>query len=327
MEILTDTPWAGLIAGKVDTRRIDANGKWNFFWAVMPPSDPALVLKLADMPSSPPSLPKLRNLEIKFRTLPGGPILFIRLRDLEQLEIFRILCEDVVSAAEEADSEGEALQRSIGRTFRWHYLLKGRGRDVLGEDEQKGLIAELQVLKSITNQVGALSALEAWKGPSGAPKDFELPFHCLEVKARRGAAQPYIKISSEFQLSDVPGYELWLVVFAVNKTPPPDGRNLTEYVNLARLHLEASDPSAIGDFEAALAEVGFDPSQDYSAWTWAIGEPDYFEVTEDFPRIKMPVSLGVSNVTYALAIAACQPHSRDWEIVKNRVFGECNESG
>ena len=73
--IPNDTPWTGLEADKVDTRRVDAKGHWNFFWAVMPRADVALVVQLAELPKPVPDLPKLRNLEIRFQTLPGGPIL------------------------------------------------------------------------------------------------------------------------------------------------------------------------------------------------------------------------------------------------------------
>ena len=39
--IPTDTPWSGLEAGKVDTRRVSASARWNWFWAVMPRADVA----------------------------------------------------------------------------------------------------------------------------------------------------------------------------------------------------------------------------------------------------------------------------------------------
>jgi hypothetical protein len=129
--IPNDTPWTGLEAGKADTRRIDAKGRWSFFWAVMPRADVALVLQLAELPKPVPDLPKLRNLEIRFQTLPGGPILYIRLKDNAQIELFEKLCRDVVAAAELAATEHEALERSIGRTFRWHYLLRGGRAEVL----------------------------------------------------------------------------------------------------------------------------------------------------------------------------------------------------
>ena len=195
--IPNDTPWTGLVAGKVDTRRVDAKGRWSFFWAVMPRADVALVLQLAELPKPVPDLPKLRNLEIRFQTLPGGPILYIRLKDNAQMELFETLCRDVVAAAELAATEPEALERSIGRTFRWHYLLRGGRAEVLSEEAQKGLIGEIEVLKRLIAGIGAKPALMAWTGPSGAPKDFELREDCIEVKA---ACKPASNLPSTFHL-------------------------------------------------------------------------------------------------------------------------------
>lgn len=54
--IPNDTPWSGLEAGKVDTRRVDAAARWNWFWAVMPRADATLVLQLSDLPRPVPTI-------------------------------------------------------------------------------------------------------------------------------------------------------------------------------------------------------------------------------------------------------------------------------
>ncbi len=167
--IPNDTPWTDLEAGKVDTRRVDAKGRWNFFWAVMPRADAALVLQLTELPKPLPDLPKLRNLEIRFQTLPGGPILYIRLKDNAQLELFETLCRDVVTAAELAVTEAGALERSIGRTFRWHYLLRGGKADVLSEEAQKGLIGEIEVLKRLVAGIGRETCADGLDRPLRRP--------------------------------------------------------------------------------------------------------------------------------------------------------------
>ncbi len=320
--IPTDTPWSGLEAGKVDTRRVSASARWNWFWAVMPRADVALVLQLAGLPHPAPDLPKLRNLEIRFQTLPGGPIFYVRLKDSAQIELFETLCRDVMAAGELADSETEALARAIGRTFRWHYLLRSGKPEVLSEEAQKGLIGEIETLKLLISTLGAKPALTAWTGPSGAPKDFELRADCIEVKARRGASQPFVKITSEFQLADVPDRRLWLAILAVDKVQPPHGRTLTEYVSEVSELLERIEPSAIMDWELRLADAGFDILDDYSAWRWIVSAPEFHAVAEAFPRIAAPVPLGVSAVSYALALSACTPFLTDWRTVRENLQQE-----
>ena len=317
-----DTPWSGLEAGKVDTRRVSASARWNWFWAVMPRADIALVLQLGDLPKPTPDLPKLRNLEIRFQTLPGGPILYIRLKDNAQLELFETLCRDVMAAGELAETESEALERAIGRTFRWHYLLRGGKLEVLSEEAQKGLIGEIEVLKLLIANIGAKPALTAWTGPSGAPKDFELKADCIEVKARRGASQPFVKITNEHQLADVPDRRLWLAVLAVDKVQSPHGMTLTEYVAEVTEFLERTEPSAIMDWDLHLADVGYDVLHDYSAWRWIVSAPVFHAVAEGFPRIAAPVPLGVSSVSYALALSACTPFRTDWGDVRSQLIEE-----
>lgn len=317
-----DTPWSGLEAGKVDTRRVSASARWNWFWAVMPRADVALVLQLGDLPKPTPDLPKLRNLEIRFQTLPGGPILYIRLKDNAQLELFETLCRDVMAAGELAETETEALERAIGRTFRWHYLLRGGKLEVLSEEAQKGLIGEIEVLKLLIANIGAKPALTAWTGPSGAPKDFELKADCIEVKARRGASQPFVKITNEHQLADVPDRRLWLAVLAVDKVQSPHGMTLTEYVAEVTEFLERTEPSAIMDWDLHLADVGYDVLHDYSAWRWIVSAPVFHAVAEGFPRIAAPVPLGLSSVSYALALSACTPFRTDWGDVRSQLIEE-----
>lgn len=314
--ISNDTPWLGLEAGKIDTRRVDASARWNWFWGVLPRADVALLLQLSNLPEPPPDLPKLKNLETRFQTLPGGPILYIRLKDNAQLELFETLCRDVMAAGELAETEAEALDRAIGRTFRWHYLLRGGKQEALSEEAQKGLIGEIEVLKLLMTTLDVKSALASWTGPSGAPKDFELNADCIEVKARRGASQPFVKIANEHQLADVPGRRLWLGVLAVDKVQTPNGQTLTEYVAEVTHLLQQTEPSAITDWDVHLADAGFDESHDYSDWRWLVGRPQFHEVGEGFPRIVAPVPLGVESVSYALALSACAPFSTDWETVR-----------
>lgn len=320
--IPNDSPWSGLEAGKTDTRRVDASARWNWFWAVMPGADVALVLQLSELPHPLPELPKLRNLEMRFQTLPGGPILYVRLKDGAQLELFETLCRDVMAAGNLARTEAEALERVVGRTFRWHYLLRGGRLEPLQEDVQKGLIGEIEVLKLLIACLGPRPALAAWTGPSGAPKDFELKSDCIEVKARRGASQPFVKISNEHQLADVPDRRLWLGVISVDQVQPPHGRTLTESVDEVTQLLERTEPSAIMDWEIHLADVGYDMLHDYSTWRWVVSPPEFHSVAKDFPRITTPIPLGVSGVTYGLALSACAPFRTSWEIVRSNLIDE-----
>ncbi|TCV76000.1 PD-(D/E)XK motif protein [Neorhizobium sp. S3-V5DH] len=322
--MLSESPWSRLETGAIESRRVDHGARWNWFWAVIPGGDVALVMKLDVLPDPLPELPKLRNLEMRFEKLATGPILCIRLKDDRQIELFETLCRDVVTAGEVAEAELMAVERAIRRTFRWHNLLRGETSRILSDEEQKGLIGEIEVLKLLIAEMGAKPALSCWTGPSGAPKDFELPCDCIEVKARRTAAQPFVKISNEFQLADVPGRRLWLVVIAVDKVPDPLGETLTDVVSTIAALIESDDPSAMMELEVRLAEAGYDSDHDYSRYRWTVSEPEFHAVSEEFPRIAAPIALGVSNVNYSIALSACAPFRADIRSAKSAIFGRGN---
>ncbi len=313
----SESPWHGLGKNGVDSRRVDQFGKWNFFWAVMPKQDPALALVLSSSPAGAAKLPTLRSLETGFAGLTGGPTFYLRLKDLDQLDLFETLCRDVMHFADGAGSEDEALERLIGRTNRWHYLLRGGRGDLLTEEEQKGLIGELTVLGRLAALVGPQAAISAWRGPTGSPKDFEMHGHCIEVKSRRAAAQPFVQISNEFQLSDVEGRRLWLCVLAVDKVASPFGETLNDVVAEVGSILLQADPSIAADWDQCLNATGFRQEDDYGDFRWVVSAPIWHEVSDGFPRVELPLRQGVADLKYRIALAACEPFAVDTGVVES----------
>jgi hypothetical protein len=300
-------PWAGLSGGAVDARRVDPDGRQDFFWIVSGKAEPGLLLRIAPGVAEPKPLPKLRNLELKFQDVAGGRALVLLLKDADQRELFGNLCLDIVRAGDPATDNADALNRAVRRAMRWHHLLRGGRNDLLSIEEQRGLLGELQFLRRLVDLTGAFPAIEAWKGPSGSSKDFEFDRCLVEVKARRGAAKPFVQISSEDQLSDVDGCSLHLVVSAVDAAIKPDGRTLADHVlELEKLYA-AAEPEAYRLWEQALVDSGFDFDDDYSDRRWTLGKTSEFEVVGDFPRITAPLKQGVSGVRYSIALDACAP--------------------
>jgi hypothetical protein len=305
--MFNDTPWQDLGVEGVDSRRVDHAGKWNFFWVMMPNADPALALIL-DRPVVPaPTLPRLGSLETGFATVNGSTTFYLRLKDHAQIELFETLCRDVASSAEQAMTEPDALIRAIGRTNRWYHLLRGGRENGLSEEKQKGLIGELAVLEWLSRLIGPRAAITAWTGPSGSPKDFELYGHCIEIKARRAAAQPYVQISNEFQLADVDDHQLWLSVIAVDKVTEPFGDSLDHFVLGAASHFQGENPNIQMLWEAAISATGYRIEDDYTDIRWVASNPSWYAVSDGFPRVDLPLREGVRSLKYAIALAACAP--------------------
>jgi hypothetical protein len=296
--------WHGLKAG--DGRRVDAAGKFDFFWAILEQNTPALILRLTNDIDDTAALQKLKNIELKFRTL-DRKVLALRLLDGSQRDIFHTLCLDVVSAAEQAEALPEALERAIRRTRRWNFLLRSGGQTGMSLEEQRGLVGELSYLRKLSAELGPNAAIDAWKGPEGASKDFEFPGLCIEIKARRGAAKPHVRISSEDQLADVAGAQLYLRVYDVDSAVLPEGESLHDHVRTTAALFE-NDHASFERWQDLIAATGYDEAEDYAERRWVLGLARSYEVIEGFPRLAAPLPNGVANVAYAIALEACEPY-------------------
>ena len=317
-----ETPWANLQSGATDARRVLSDGRFDFFWIVTGRREPGLLLQLPAGFQSGATLPVMRNLHIALQDVGARPALVLLLRDDEQTELFETLCRDIVEWAERAQDVSDAVARMIRRTMRWHHLLRGGRSDKLSPEEQRGLIGELQFLHELIDHLGPLGAVQAWTGPAGSAKDFEMGTLYVEVKARRGAAHPHVQISSEVQLSDVEDARLFLRVLPVDSVPPPNGLTLTQHVDTLEALFAQADLEALDLWEQALADTGFDHAHDYSDRRWIAGPARTYEVTEGFPRIAAPVPAGVSGVRYSIALDACEPFAVEERHFNHLVSGE-----
>ena len=133
--------------------------------------------------------------------------------------------------------------------------------------------------------------------------------HCIEVKSRRAAAQPFLQISNEFQLSDVPGSRLWLTVLSVDKVAGSFGETLHDIVDRVGAAVQKEGGSA-PDWEHALDASGYRAEDEY-AERWTVSDPAWHEVVAGFPRVQLPLHHGVANLRYTIAIQACDPFAID----------------
>lgn len=294
-------------------RRVSAAGKFDFFWGVVEKNKPALVMRLSENSETGSELPALKNLDVRMRQL-DGKMLVLSLMDEGQRGLFYTLCLDIVEAGEGADDEASALERVIRRMRRWHLLLKGGSTNSLSVEAQRGLVGELAFLRELTGRIGPDAAIESWKGPEGASKDFEFPDLCVEIKSRRGAAKPYVSISSEDQLADVADARLFLRVYDVDSAIIPDGLRLEEHVAETRQAF-TENIEALDRLEILLDAAGFDPAFDYGARRWVVGRSRTFEVKDGFPRLASPLPAGVARVRYDLALDACSPFEASGDIL------------
>lgn len=312
-----DDPWQQLPTpdptSQLAGRRIDADMQWEAFWAKDHDARPVLYLAFAAESCPALSLPKLKGIQVDLQMSQDRGVLLLRLLDPKSRDLFLVLCRDIIARMAIAASEPEAVALTLRRTWRWHHLLRGAGNGLLSPEAQKGLIGELRVLiDTVLPRLGARDAVLAWRGPLDAPKDFELGENAIEAKARRGAAAPFVNISSEFQLDTVGVGSLLLAVVEVARTTQDDdqGQTLPDMVSEARRALGDSGAGPIEEFDALLVAAGFDDDDEYGEFRWLIGETRLYKVDGQFPRLadsKLPP--GVSHVKYSVDITALDEYA------------------
>lgn len=328
-----DHPWTGLGLPDVAhfrAKRIDANLAMNFFWALDANNAPMLLLQVNPTAATVPmELPSLNGIEVEAIESAIDAKLVFRLLDRAHIDVFHELCLDIVAYAGNAPTEQMAINNALTRVWRWHYLLRlGHDRG-LSEMAQKGLIGELLFLERyLLESLGGELAVGCWTGPTGAPKDFEIGDLCVEAKVRRGAAAPFLSISSEDQLDTSAVGRLFLCVLNVSKSVTSDGDDcLTDIARRVLSKVEADSPSAKDSLEQRLAAAGFRWEDDYSSSRWLIGEHEFFDVVEAFPRVtRDAIPLGVSHVQYSLSLEACRPYSVEDAVVRKALTGENHAS-
>lgn len=313
---MIDDPWKNLAppdaADAINARRVDADVPWGFFWARGLDRRCLLVLKHSADSTPHGRLPKLKGIEVAVSGRSSGDdhMLVFTLLDSSHRDIFHRLCRDIVASASSATSEREAVDVALARTWRWHHLLRGGGDGLLSPEQQKGLIGELLAMeRHLLPRLSAVDAVAAWRGPLGAPKDFEVGRVCIEVKARRGAATPYVAINSEHQLDDTGVDALFLHVVELDRAPSDtrDGFTLSDVAARVRDRIASADNVALDAFETLLTATGFRWEDDYSVSLWMEGPSRLFRVLGDFPRITArTVSAAVTNVKYSISLPECE---------------------
>ena len=331
----TEDPWSGIPppvrSARISALRVGHRTPWNLYWGVDADRSPLLILQHGCGRRRTVRLPELRGLRVESMPAETGPDerIVIRLMDGEQREIFLRFCDDIIDATALGQTEQQAVDLFLARTWRWHRLLRGGRTRRLGDEEQKGLVGELVVVeRQLIPVLGALDAVRCWTGPLGTPQDFEISRVHVEAKAQ-GVSAPRVTISSEHQLQSGTGDTLFLhvteVVIAAEGTA--GAFTLTETANRLRSVIGEQDMVAVDLFEERLGAVGFDWKDDYSDRPWMIVGESLYEVREGFPRITPEMFPGgVANVRYTISLPDCEMFRVTSGVLKAAVTGAIDDA-
>ncbi len=158
-------------------------------------------------------------------------------------------------------------------------------QNLLTNEEQLGLFAELWFLSTWLIPKIGVSAVMAWNGPWGSRNDFELNNKSVEVKATMNNRGRIHRINGITQLENPENGLLYLFSLRLRKDSTST-KNIPVLIDTCFRQLSDSH-EALEHFENALSRIGYSPVyQDiYSELNFHIVEENLFIVKDDFPRI------------------------------------------
>ena len=222
------------------------------------------------------------------------------------VELFRFLAHDIALAVSRTDHALNVASAIVDRLRVWQGFFR-RDTEGLTLEEQEGLFGELLFLETLLEAgVGPDSAIAAWQGPVGAPRDFCFPACHIEVKA--GTSRDGFFVSSLVQL-DCDGPDVLILAYTELEEVPA-GLSLPDIVSRIGNSLRTTSPRAVGAFNDRLLQSGYLAAQSggYSLRRWRVVRRFCFRVAEGFPRIRRAeLPFGVEEVRYRVALAACLP--------------------
>lgn len=302
----TESPWNGLTPpkhGELIARRAAPEHPFDFFYAVNADRQQMLVLQLDGSVSRKSELPRLKGLRIQW--IEASHTLQLVLSNLQDVDLFALLCKDLVTFTSGARSANECLELLCARLIKWQRLLSRGGPRLLDTQEIRGLFAELTFMQKELLPGFGPDSVQSWKGPSGFPQDFAADNKVFEVKSHLVGSQQVVRISSPTQLW-VDSADLYLCIYHLTEVSA-GGRSLGQLVDEIAAALS---PSALAaeEFEEKLASLGYIDLPEYRQQAFAVVKEEFFMVNEAFPRIT-PSSIrpGIQDLTYGIQLSALSP--------------------
>ena len=255
-------------------------------------------------------LPQADGVELLVETIrpgrSGRTRLILALTDDQFSDEYTVFIGDVVARLAGATTEREAAA-ILRETFeRWLRFMRLHQTEQFPNEKRVGLIGELLVFKRLIGQSSGTKLLFGWRGCLGSHHDYTFSTGSIEVKTTTSNDAHSMRITSIHQLE--PAEDQPLIVAHVHLKATASGS-----VTLRALATELKSslsPLESQRFDELLLSCGYHVGLDT-----ADAEPHFellsgrfFGVDEGFPRLRRDaMPLGVERVTYAVALAACEP--------------------
>lgn len=298
-------------------RRMNLKSNLNAFFALSFPERMPTILLEVPLSCAPEQIEMLDCRGFQFKMMPWDSsngkliLLALHLADHQFRDVFAIIAEEIRLALDNVLDELIAVRRLTKILHHWREFFYRYSGSPLTKEEQQGLFGELWFLKNeLLSRLDAHIAIAAWTGPDGAHQDFQTSSVAIEVKTTRMLPPEIVMITNILQLDDTSLPSLLLYHLSVD--PRQDGEyGLMDMVKDLRLSLESDHPACAAEFNIRLLRTGYRDAdgQKYSATRFKIRHSHIYRVGPNFPCLREhDLPLGVGNVCYSIATAACFDH-------------------
>ncbi len=289
-------------------RRIAPDAVIDLFASYIPSKRaPGMIIEVAaEISAAKQDLPECRGItfdrEVTGPTDERRTIFRIHLDSTAQLEVFAILCADLLGIMISAQDPVAALEHGVRRLGAWQALFERVKKEGLSPEKQRGLFGELQILQSLLlTERHPLDAVFAWLGWEPANQDFKLGGLAIECKTTIAKRHAKAIISNEKQLDELP-HELLVLAFVRLDESEAFGLSLPEQVRSLRSELEL-EAVALQELEMRLLQAGYIDSQAslYASPRYQVSSIQYFKIRDEFPRLtEANLPHGVGDIRYAI---------------------------
>jgi hypothetical protein len=307
---MNENPWERLT--KLSQLRV-ANVRYhNFYWVADVYNNYGLMIQCKEGIFSDSHVLKLKGMQIEIDETTTPNKLLLLLRNKEDWPIFKILCEDLISIANDYEEDFKMLDQLNKRLKRWQKLLQFDLQNPLTPQKQKGLFSELKVLESfISEQIGTENAIRYWTGPLYDKQDFILENTAIEVKSYNSSKHKAIQITSLEQLY-TSKENLFLVSLALSEHA--SGETVEEIVNRINSNIDYPTKEI---FEEKLGSYGYIPELKEPLLSLIVDQMTFYKITEHFPKITPSnTSKAIEKVKYTINLNDCREFETQRDSIK-----------
>ncbi|WP_418302144.1 PD-(D/E)XK motif protein [Lysinibacillus fusiformis] len=209
--------------------------------------------------------------------------LTVAIAEQQYIGVFNKLISDLVDTVSEINHPLVAERMFIQRFIEWKTLFEKEVTSMLDFNKIVGLAGELYFLSEfMIGKYGILDSLNAWSGPLGADKDFNINNTWYEIKTK-SFKKDTIHLNSHSQLiSNNIGY---LTVLSYEKSSLANSNSINLFDLYHKISNLIETQSLQLQFDRKLANLNFIPDEKYKEINLLFHQIEFFEVNEKFPQI------------------------------------------